>query len=360
MPGARFPFTHTSSSPSPCRRSRLRESALTKIGRTLPRWLGRLLGATLPAVGSRPLSRLAETLTGRLLFRRVPPRPELVELMREEAAALGDAEVDVIDLWDSLRRELRQRLRAGDPAEFLHWPPVRQAMGMRSHRRVVSGLAHLRARPDWRRRWRSAVRETTLGHPRPFPRCPWSSANLIFQAYNLCRFEEATGQSLATMGTIVEFGGGYGRLCHLVYDLGFRGTYVIFDLPEVAVLQRFYLRHVGLAVSEARDAAWPAGGVVTIVDQADLHALLSARPRGEAAFVAVGSLSEAPLALAGTSSAMLRPSTLSWSSIRPSTIRSTIAPISPNGAPDSTPTTGTTCRSPPSTKMPGTSSATVA
>ena len=83
---------------------------------------------------------------------------------------------------------------------------------------------------------------------------------MIFQAYHLCRFEEATGRPLASMPLIVEFGGGYGRLCQLAHDLGFRGTYVIFDLPEVAVLQRFYLRHVGIEVSESGETAWPASG----------------------------------------------------------------------------------------------------
>jgi hypothetical protein len=248
----------------------------------------------------RPVSRLAEALVGRLLFRRVPLQPRLVESMRQEAAALAQPPVDVTDLWDGLRTDLRERLRAGDPAEFVHWPPVEQTMVLRKHRRVMSALAHLRAREDWRRRWRSAVRETTLGHPRPLPRCPWSSANLIFQAYHLCRFEEATGRSLASMRTIVEFGGGYGRLCQLVHDLGFTGTYVIFDLPEVAVLQRFYLRHVGIAVSEARDAIWPEHGVVTIVDPARLQALLRARPLADSAFVAIGSLSEAPFTLRET------------------------------------------------------------
>ena len=123
---------------------------------------------------------------------------------------------------------------------------------------------------------------------------------MIFQAYHLCRFEEATGRPLASMPVIVEFGGGYGRLCQLAHDLGFRGTYVIFDLPEVAVLQRFYLRQVGIAVSEAREAQWPASGVVTVVDVAKLTALLRQRSRGEAAFVAIASLSEAPLALRET------------------------------------------------------------
>jgi len=249
---------------------------------------------------ARPMSRLAQAAVGSLLFRHVPLRPELVACMRAEAAALGGGAVDVIELWDRLLKELREQLRSGDPADFLHWPAVEQTMVIRRHRRVASALDHLRARPDWRRRWRSAVRETTLGRPRPLPRCPWSSANMIFQAYHLCRFEEATGRPLASMPVIVEFGGGYGRLCQLAHDLGFRGTYVIFDLPEVAVLQRFYLRHVGIAVSEAREATWPANGVVTVVDVPALKALLRGRPRGEAAFVAVGSLSEAPLALRET------------------------------------------------------------
>ena len=162
------------------------------------------------SVSARPWSRLAEALAGRLLFRRVPLRPELVALMRAEAAGLGDAAMDVIDLWERLLRELGERLRTGDPAEFLHWPAVEQTMVIRSHRRVAGALAHLRARPDWRPRWRPAVRETTLGRPRPLPRCPWSSANAIFQAYHLCCFEEATGRSLASTPLIVEFGGGYG------------------------------------------------------------------------------------------------------------------------------------------------------
>jgi hypothetical protein len=242
----------------------------------------------------RPLSRFAEWLIGALLFRAVPLQPGLVDAMRREARDLGGPPTDVIDLWADLRREFRESLRADDPATFLHWPPVERTMVKRNHGRIQPELAHLRASSDWRRRWRPAVRETTLGRPRPLPRYPWSSVNVIYQAYHARRFEDVTGRSLAAMRTIVEFGGGYGRLCHLVHDLGFRGTYVIFDLPEVAILQRFYLRHFGIAVNDAREATWPASGVVTVVDIAGLTALLRRRPAGEAAFVAIASLSEAP------------------------------------------------------------------
>jgi hypothetical protein len=245
----------------------------------------------------RPWSRLASRIAGRLLFRRVPLRPDVVAALRGEAEALAAGRGDAIDLWEGLRRDLRECLRHGDPAEFLRWPPVRKTMVKRSHRRVRPELEHLRSRPDWSRRWRSALRETTLGGPRPLPRWPWSSANLIYQAYHLCRFEEVTGRSIAAMRTILEFGGGYGRLCQLAHDLGFSGTYVIFDLPEVSVLQRFYLRHVGIPVSPARPDGWPAAGAVTVADLGDLLTLLRARPAGDAAFVAIGSLSESPLPL---------------------------------------------------------------
>lgn len=245
----------------------------------------------------RPLSRAAEILVGRMLFRRTPLRRELVAMMRREATALGGTTVDATDLWEGVRGELRAHLRGADPRDFLRWAPVRHTMVIRSHRRAVPELSHLRSRPDWRGRWRAAIRETTLGHPHPLTRYPWSSANLVRHAYHVSRFEEATGRSLASMRTIVEFGGGYGRLCHLAHDLGFRGTYVIFDLPEVAVLQRFYLRHVGIDVGEARGGALPERGAVTVVDLADLKACLRSRPAGESAFVAIGSLSEAPRAL---------------------------------------------------------------
>ena len=245
----------------------------------------------------RPFSRLAERAVGEFLFRQVPLQPRLVARMRSEARGVGAAGADVIDLWDGLRRQFRDELQDGDPAEFLHWPAVQKTMVKRDQRRVRPELAHLRARPDWRPRWRPAVRETTLGRPHPLPRCPWSSVNSIFQAYHACRFEEATGQSLASMRTIVEFGGGYGRFCHLVHDLGFTGTYVIFDLPEVAVLQRFYLRHVGISVSEGGETGGPERGALTVVDMTDLRALLRSRPDGPAAFVAIGSLSEAPFTL---------------------------------------------------------------
>jgi hypothetical protein len=252
------------------------------------------------AVGRRrPLSRFWERVMGAALFRRRPLDPRLLAALRDEAAALAGqglgTAVSAEPLWDAKRGQLLRLLQEGDPAEFLRWEPVRTTMVKRGRVPVAHELRHLRRRPDWSSRWRPALRETTLGRPRPFHRWPWSSGTLIHHAYHLCRFEEATGLRLPALPLVVEFGGGYGSMCRLFHQLGFAGTYVIFDLPEVSILQRFFLDHLGIPRLEPGGSA--ARGVITTADPRTLAAQARRRPPGGAAFVATWSLGEAPLAL---------------------------------------------------------------
>lgn len=248
----------------------------------------------------RPISHLAERLVGRLLFERHRTDPALVRRLREDATALEARAVrdstTAAPVWERLRSEMRQLMRTGDPERFLRWPPVRVSMVKRGRAAVAFELAHLRARPDWRTRWRAALRDSTLGHPRPFHLMPSTSGSVIHAAYHLVRFEETTGCRIPDAQIVVEFGGGYGALCRLVHRLGFQGTYVVFDLPEGAALLRFYLGHQGLAIAPS-DGALPERGVVTTTDPERLVALLRGRPPGAAAFIASWSLSESPVEL---------------------------------------------------------------
>lgn len=58
----------------------------------------------------------------------------------------------------------------------------------------------------------------------------------------LCGF---TPDRLAQMDMIVELGSGIGEMPDIVRQLGFKGKYVIFDLPEVSAIQRWYHRQLG-------------------------------------------------------------------------------------------------------------------
>lgn len=247
------------------------------------------------ATRSRPISHFVEDSVGALLFRRVRRNERLVDDVRAEAAGLGHPAVMAATLWDEKRARLRELLLERDPADFLRWDVVRTTMVKRGRAPVAHELRHLQRHQDWQRRWRPALQESTVGRPRPSHLYPRSSGNLIHQAYHLCRFEEATGLSLPLLPFIVEFGGGYGSLCRLVHQLGFTGTYVIFDLPEVSALQRFFLRSLGIPAT--RDGRGAPRGVVTISDLAELEAVVGARPPGMAAFIAQWSLGETPVEL---------------------------------------------------------------
>ena len=186
--------------------------------------------------------------------------------------------------WLAYRRRFRQDVRTRDPRRFLRWP-VMHPMYKRDAPYLGAWFAYLRARPDWPSRWRLALRESAVGDPRPFVEDWSTSGNLVSQAYHACRFEDVTGVRLSDADVILEFGGGYGALCRLLFALGFRGSYAIYDFPEFTALQRFYLRAHGL------------GSVVTLSTLDELDRWLGGSRSGRAAMVALWSLSETPLSL---------------------------------------------------------------
>lgn len=220
----------------------------------------------------------------------------LVAELRRDILALGSKSHDTESDWAGHRARLHHLAAHGNPMEFLRWDVVRKTMLAGDTPYVAAELRHLRRRPDWRARWRPAVRESALGRPRPFYLHPRSSGTLIHHAYHACRFEESTGVLLDRASLIVEFGGGYGAMCRLVHGLGFSGRYVIFDLPEFSALQRFYLGSLGISAST--DPA--ARGVFTVSDVDALASLLRAEDGRGAVLIATWSLSEAPVALRET------------------------------------------------------------
>lgn len=202
------------------------------------------------------------------------------------------------DYWLSQSNRLRELVLSGDPREFLRWGVIQKTMFVTFGRFIKKELAYLRNLPTWETRWRKAVRESPVGHPVPYLFYPSSSATLIQHAYHCAQFEEKTAVCISEMEYIFEFGGGYGSMCRLAFNLGFRGKYVIFDLPHLSVLQKFFLKSIGLAVQTADEFGTTGAGVVCISDLEVLQSLLAGRDKGQnSMFVATWSLSEAPIKL---------------------------------------------------------------
>lgn len=190
--------------------------------------------------------------------------------------------------WIQQRRALREYLSTEDPRTFLDSSVVRSTMFVDSPDFIAAELASLRHDPRWNDRWRHALLESPSIVKPP---CAWSPAftgNLIHQASHIQMFEQATGADVSRLGSVLEFGGGYGGLCGLIHRLGFKGRYAIRDLPEFGALQRFYLALNDLGL------AGGAGEAIHFIEDADATGAMNHSPD---LFVALWSISETPESL---------------------------------------------------------------
>jgi hypothetical protein len=133
-------------------------------------------------------------------------------------------------IWDNHRRSIRRHILEEEADNLLKWSTIQAAMYVNA----PFIATEYEALPD---RLLTATRGTSFGGMA----YRGHDTNLIHQAYHLSQWERVTGQKIEALGRIIEFGGGYGAMCHLCRRLGFQGSYWIEDLPELSVLQEFYL-----------------------------------------------------------------------------------------------------------------------
>lgn len=150
--------------------------------------------------------------------------------------------------WEAWRRQLWELGKTSDPTQFMGWPPVYHTM------LVNHWPTHMEtefcAIPQ---EWMEAAEMPHFGSPPDYHGSTPYSRNLIHQLYHLKRFEDESGVRVRELRRIDEFGGGYGAMAQVVHRLGFRGDYRIYDLPEFALLQQYYLSQFDIPVSHHSD-----------------------------------------------------------------------------------------------------------
>ncbi len=202
----------------------------------------------------------------------------------------GDPDGSATRFWLERRHEVRRLVARYDPSRFLTWDAVVTGMTFGDLRCVRTELRALRCAQDWETRWRPALTEDLAGFPMPFPPYPTSSATLIHHAFHVLQFEQATGRRVTDFERCVEFGGGYGSLARLFGRLGFGRGYHLHDLPELSLLQQFFLA----SISDPQCAA--AGYALSPSFSsrlADARSLIEGGSRP--LFIATWSLSETPV-----------------------------------------------------------------
>ncbi len=193
--------------------------------------------------------------------------------------------------WIHNTNRLKELVLNQNPREFLRWDVVSSTMLIAYTNYLFRELMYLKSCSDWNTRWRSAIKELSVGHPIPYIFYPASSGNLIYHAYHLAQFEEKTRTQVHEIDFVLEFGGGYGSMCRLFYNLGFRGRYVIFDLPSFSALQIYYLKTLDLPVQPINELK-SRTGIVCVSDNTVLKSILANIKCENKLFIATWSISE--------------------------------------------------------------------
>lgn len=195
--------------------------------------------------------------------------------------------------WIDRQKKLREDILTKDPRDFFTWEEIKYSM---LGQYLPHELDFLRNSPTWLL-WRKALEETEFCELNTSWDLPFKSrATLISNAFKLAQLVISQGINFKEINTIFEFGGGYGSVARLCYRLGFKGTYIIFDLPEFSALQKYFLSASELSVEIQSIPTKNAENTVVLLSQiSQLREQLKILTPD--IFIATWSLSESPLSL---------------------------------------------------------------
>ncbi|RKY23569.1 MAG: hypothetical protein DRP62_05665, partial [Planctomycetota bacterium] len=159
---------------------------------------------------------------------------------KPEPKVITDSEAE--KAWVDYRIRFRKAILEDDITDFMNWEVIKSTIYQGPRREELEFLKNL---PTWSE-FRNALYESFVGNPKRYPLYPLSSGNQIHQAYTLAQLTETGGCPVKGLPQIVEFGGGFGSMCKLIHKLGFKGRYIIFDLPELSAMQEYYLKATGI------------------------------------------------------------------------------------------------------------------
>ena len=92
--------------------------------------------------------------------------------------------------------------------------------------------------------WNKLLQEETIGNPVPFFLYKSSSGNRIRQVYLLHLVYEYA--DISNLDAVIEIGGGYGSMVSVMKNINKNIEYTIYDLPEVNLLQYYYLKSLNI------------------------------------------------------------------------------------------------------------------
>lgn len=236
------------------------------------------------------LRKILEPLNS-LYLRNNPRAGILIDELRQRISKITITQnKDLIhNKWLEGMIEIKKNILNKNPKNFLQWNVIRITMFIGNALFILREFFFLRQN-NWNK-WKKAIIEKRYVSTEPFLLYPKSSGNLIHQAYHLATFEKISGKEILDFDFIFEYGGGYGSMCQLIHNLGFKGKYILYDSSILSALQVFYLR---INTLDASFNNLNRKSKIFCLD--DINKIEKIIPgKGKGLFIATWSLSESPL-----------------------------------------------------------------
>lgn len=173
-----------------------------------------------------------------------------------------------------------------DPMSFLRQPVISRALHPNQQKLALHYLNELCTKTFFKENILPRLHEVPMGDPYLCSFFPFASPMTIQHAYYLSLMKDKLDifPPDGSVKHLLEIGGGYGNFCRIVKGLGYRGRYVIADLPEMHQIQQHYLAH-----------ALPAGSATNDIEYRALTDTEIIPHQGPSLLLATFSLSEMPL-----------------------------------------------------------------
>jgi hypothetical protein len=151
--------------------------------------------------------------------------------------------------WHDNLNQIKKNLLKYNLKRFLCWKVINNTMFFDDS--LATKIEHMYLiKSDFLKNYgKKILHESSIGSPTYSSYLIKSSSNLIHHAYHLSVFEKLSMKKVKDHKTIIEFGGGYGSMCRLIYQTGYTGTYIIYDFEHFNIIQNYYLKSIGLKLN---------------------------------------------------------------------------------------------------------------
>lgn len=150
----------------------------------------------------------------------------------------------ITPLWEDYNKEIEKVILPYPLFSFLRNRSIMKSMFVAAGGKWINEELAFLEKSLPTKRLRTILQEDYVGKPILMNSTYLTSHSSIHIFYHLLKFQDKARINLSQLGTVVEWGGGYGNMAKLFRRVNTKATYIIIDTPLFSCIQWLYLATV--------------------------------------------------------------------------------------------------------------------